>query len=98
MLPWLLELPKIRDMRVAADGYTSSAFTMTWDVHPKLSKDAIEAVGACTLKRGGGGDCPEQQPQALRAGVAAQNKDNVSGFEQKSKRAVTAPQIMRLVY
>ena len=65
-------------MRVAADGYTSSAFTMTWDVHVELLKDAFETVGACTLKRGGDGDCAQQQPQAFRFGVAPQYKDNAS--------------------
>ena len=72
MLPQLLELFRDRHMKVSANGYTSSAFTIACDVHLELSKVAFETIGACASKRGGGGDCSEQQPQASRTGVAHQ--------------------------
>lgn len=59
----------------------SSAFTVTWDVCLELSKDAFETVGACVSNCGGGGDCPEQGPQAFRAGMAPQEKDNAYSLQ-----------------
>ena len=68
------------------------------NVHLELLREAFETAGACDSKRGGAGECPEQQFQASRAGVAPQRKIMHTAFEEKSNIAVTPLQVIEFVY
>ena len=101
MPPQPLELFQDRRMRASANGYTSSAFTMTRDVYLELSKDAFSRLlGLLHRNAAEVVIAPSNSPRPSRLAWHFREKTVHTVFDQKSKRAVkpAPPKVVGLVY